>query len=98
MPRDVNLHMSFSLKFHFYVEKMSDDVIYYLGSMTSNDDPESTAEEREKEAPGFEMTNMPLHLQLYHSFLQVHIELPLYKFYISDIYIYCSSDILFLFL
>lgn len=75
-------------------------VIYYLGSMTSNDDPESTAEEREKEAPGFEMTNMPLHLQLYHSFLQVHIhvELPLYKFYISDIYIYCSSDILFLFL
>lgn len=73
-------------------------VIYYLGSMTSNDDPESTAEEREKEAPGFEMTNMPLHLQLYHSFLQVHIELPLYKFYISNIYIYCSSDILFLFL
>lgn len=39
--------------------------------MTSNDDQESTAEEREKEVPGFEMTNMPLHLQLYHSFLQV---------------------------
>lgn len=66
--------------------------------MTSNDDPESTAEEREKEAPGFEMTNMPLHLQLYHSFLQVHIELTLCKFYISDIYMYGSSDILFLFL
>lgn len=60
----------------------------YLGSMTSNDDPESTAEEREKEVPGFEMTNMPLHLQLYHSFLQVHMESILYStlnYEISDV-------------
>ncbi|XP_056021737.1 protein unc-79 homolog isoform X2 [Ostrea edulis] len=38
-------------------------------SMTSNDDVESTVEEKEED-PGFDMSNMPLHLQLHHAFLQ----------------------------
>ncbi|XP_062580313.1 protein unc-79 homolog [Saccostrea cucullata] len=39
-------------------------------SVTSNDDVESTAGEKEEECPGFDMTSMPLHLQLHHAFLQ----------------------------
>lgn len=54
-----------------YILCAFDLILFCLGSMTSNDDADSTAEEKEKDVPGFEMTNMPLHLQLHHSFLQV---------------------------
>ena len=47
-------------------------VMFVTDSGTSNEDPDSTVEDKEEE-PTFDMTSMPLHLQLYHSFLQVNI-------------------------